>query len=324
MSAELEDCAVPIKDYYKILGVEKNADQNAIKSRFRKLAKELHPDVNPGDKDAEKKFTEISEAYDVLGSADNRKKYDALVEQQRSGRFHAPGGVQYSYAGGMGDDGVDWDAILSTMFGWEGGSYAAGRRGASDGDSGYEFEGFRGFQDSGGIFGGDSRFNSALDIENMIQVPLKEAFTGAEKTIRIAGKDQVRFKIPAGIQPGERVRLDSLGKEDGSGRRGDRLLKIELTAETGVALDGINLTVEREIAPWDAALGTTLPLSPLDKEIKVKVKPGTRGGTVLRVRGQGYIDRAGRRGDLLVKLTIQNPAALPEAARKAYEEIHKG
>ncbi|MDR0396136.1 MAG: DnaJ domain-containing protein [Oscillospiraceae bacterium] len=309
---------MPIKDYYKILGVDKNADQAAIKSRFRKLAKELHPDVNPGDKESEKKFTEVSEAYDVLGSADNRKKYDALVEQQRAGRFHAPGGGQYAYSSGMGDDGIDWDAILSTMFGWEGGSYSAAG-GGKGGSGGYDFEGFRGFNDIGGVFGGDSRYNSPLDIENTIQVPLKDAFIGAEKTIRVAGKDQVRFKVPAGIQPGERIRLDGLGKEDGSGRRGDRLLKIELTAETGLSLEGIDIRAEREISPWDAALGTTVPLSPLDKEIKVKVKPGTRGGTVLRVRGQGYRDRDGRRGDLLVRLSIQNPQVLPEAVRKAYE-----
>jgi curved DNA-binding protein len=312
---------VPIKDYYKILGVEKNADQAAVKSRFRKLAKELHPDVNGGDKDAERKFTEVSEAYDVLGNADNRKKYDTLVEQQRSGRFNAQGAGQYSY-GGMGEDGIDWDAILGAMFGWEGGSYTPGNHGAGGGSSGYDFEGFRGFGDMGGVFGGDSRYNSPLDIENTIQVPLKEAFTGTEKTIRIGGKDQVRFTVPAGIQPGERIRLDGLGREDGNGRRGDRLLKVELTAETGLSLDGINLTAERELTPWDAALGATLPLSPLDKEIKVKVKPGTRGGTVLRARGQGYRDRDGRRGDLLVKLTIQNPAPLPESVRRAYEAVH--
>ncbi|GHU75185.1 hypothetical protein AGMMS49992_18620 [Clostridia bacterium] len=301
---------MPIKDYYQILGVEKTATQDQVKSRFRKLAKELHPDVNP-DKEAERRFTEVSEAYDVLGNKDNRKKYDQLVEQQRTGRVQ--------YGGGSVADDIDWDSILSTMFGWEGGSYAAGHR-----SSGYDFEGFSGFGgDMGDLFGtSGGSFASTLDIENTIQVPLKEAFNGTEKTIRIAGKDQVKFKVPAGVQPGERIRLDGLGKEDSKGRRGDRLLKIELTAETGVQLDGINLVVEREITPWDAALGTSLPMSPLGQEIHVKVKPGARSGMKLRVRGQGYRDRAGHRGDLLVSLTIQNPTTLPEVIRNAYSTVH--
>jgi curved DNA-binding protein len=310
---------LPIKDYYKILGVDKAADQSAIKTRFRKLAKELHPDTHPGDKDAEKKFTEVSEAYDVLGNDANRKKYDALVEQQRSGRFRPGGNAAYSYSSGMGDDGIDWDAILSTMFGWEGGSYAAGGRDSRDDP--FASGGFGGM---GEMFGGDmARFNSTLDIENTIQVPLKEAFTGTEKTIRIAGKDAVRFRIPAGVQPGERVRLDGQGKEDASGRRGDRLLRIELTAETGLSLEGINIIAAKDITPWDAALGTTISLTPLDKEIKVKVKPGAKSGSTLRVRGQGYRDRSGHRGDLMVKITIQNPDILPDAIRGAYGTVHQ-
>ena len=308
---------MPLKDYYQILGVDKNADADTIKTAYRNLAKEHHPDANKGDRSAEKRFTEINEAYDVLGSDGNRRKYDSLVEQERTGRYHPPGGRN---AQGF-DDGVDWDAILSSLFGWEGGSYAAGHGG------GFSFESFSRGDASDPFFGTDGVYTrntsrKSLDVENTIRLTLREAYSGAEKTIRIAGKDQIRFRVPAGIRPGERIRLEGMGDEK-DGRRGDRYLKVELTAEPGLSLDGLDVTLEREIAPWDAALGTSIKLSPLKDELTVKVQPGTRGGVKLRVRGQGYRDRDGNRGDLFVMLTIQNPDPLPEAAREAYRKLRK-
>ncbi|MDR1569301.1 MAG: DnaJ domain-containing protein [Oscillospiraceae bacterium] len=316
---------MPIKDYYKVLGVEKTADATAVKTAYRKLAKDHHPDRNNGSKDAEQRFTEINEAYDVLGNEENRKKYDALVEQERTGRFHPQSGR----ASQGFEDGVDWDEILSAMFGWEGGSYAAGHSRNRGGFSGYSpeysFEGFANGDPDDPFFGEGGVYTrvggrGSLNVENTIQVSLKEAFAGAEKTIRIAGSEPVRFQIPAGAQPGERIRLEGMGGSDAKGNRGDRILKIELTAEPGLTLDGLNVTVEREISPWDAALGATLTLSPLKEELSVRVQAGARSGMKLRVRGQGYRDRSGRRGDLFVSLTIQNPSPLPEYVRAAYDK----
>jgi len=282
-----------IKDYYKILGVDKSASADTIKAAFRKLAKAHHPDANQGDKAAEQRFMEISEAYEVLGNEENRKKYDDLVEQERSGRFHPPQGN-----GQAGMD-IDWDDILSQMFGWTGGSFAAGH--SPFGRGGFAYE--------------------SLDVENTIRVPLREAFAGAEKTIRIGGKEQVKFRIPAGIQPGERIVLPGKGKAGKDGHRGDRLLRIELTGDSNLVLDGLDLHMAQDIAPWDAALGTTLELTPLDKQLSVKVKPGARSGMKLRVAGQGYRDRSGNRGDLFIELTVQNPRTLPAEVTEFYKTM---
>lgn len=282
-----------IKDYYKVLGVDKNASADTIKAAFRKLAKAHHPDANQGDQAAEQRFMEISEAYEVLGNEENRKKYDDLVEQERSGHFHPPQGN-----GQTGMD-IDWDDILSQMFGWTGGSFAAGHSPFGRGAFTYE----------------------NLDVENTIRVPLREAFAGAEKTIRIGGKEQVKFRIPAGIQPGERIVLPGKGNVGKDGHRGDRLLRIELTGADNLVLDGLDLHMAQEIAPWEAALGATLEVTPLDKQLSVKVKPGARSGMKLRVAGQGYRDRSGNRGDLFIELTIQNPRTLPAEVTAFYKTM---
>lgn len=311
---------MPIKDYYKALGVDKSADTDTIKTAYRKLAKEHHPDRNKGSKEAEQRFTEINEAYDVLGSEENRKKYDSLVEQQRTGRYTPPGGRS-----GAGYDDVNWDEILSQMFGWEGGSYAAGH---SPFGGGFSFESFSNGDPDDPFFGDGGVYTRrtsrrSLDITNTIRVPLRDAFVGAEKTIRISGGEPLRFRVPAGIRSGEAIRLEGLGNTDSKGNKGDRLLVIELTAETGLSLDGLDIIVDREITPWDAALGTTIKLAPLKEEISIKVKPDTRSGMRLRVRAHGYRDRDGRRGDLYVSLTVQNPSSLPEEIREAYEKAQR-
>ena len=195
---------------------------------------------------------------------------------------------------------IDWDDILSQMFGWTGGSFAAGRSPFGRG-GGFAYE--------------------SLDVENTIRVPLREAFIGAEKTIRIGGTEQVKFRIPAGIQPGERIVLPGKGKAGQDGRRGDRLLRIELTGAEGLVLDGLDLRMAHEIPPWDAALGTTLEITPLDKQLSVKVKPDARSGMKLRVAGQGYRDRSGNRGDLFIELVIQNPRTLPAEVAEFYKTM---
>ena len=153
----------------------------------------------------------------------------------------------------------------------------------------------------------------------------KSGDADALKSVKLAisGGEPLRFRVPAGIRSGEAIRLEGLGNTDSKGNKGDRLLVIELTAETGLSLDGLDIIVDREITPWDAALGTTIKLAPLKEEISIKVKPDTRSGMRLRVRAHGYRDRDGRRGDLYVSLTVQNPSSLPEEIREAYEKAQR-
>ena len=240
---------MPIKDYYKTLGVGKDAKTDAIKSAYRKLAKEHHPDRNKGSKEAERKFAEINEAYEVLGNDENRRKYDQLTEQQRSGKYTPPQG----YTSVNFDGELDWDAILGQMFGFArpGGKNSKGGDGGFAGAGGFDFSSFSRGDADDPFFGTNG------------------VYTRTERA----------------------------------------------------PVENLDITVERNIAPWDAALGGTLKVISSKNEINVKIPPNTRSGVKLRVRGQGKADRAGKRGDLYIKLTIQNPDPLPEAARDFYRRM---
>lgn len=317
------------KDYYKVLGLEKGASAADIKKTYRKLAKKYHPDTNAGDKASEDKFKEISEAYEVLGEEDKRAKYDELYDDMKSGRFRAGtgggfdpsmynnyagfggnnGGYQYTWTSADGD-GSDFSDFFNMFFGGGGGA----RRGG-------------GFED---IFGGAGRrgydYNEkGQDIEAKVSIGIKEAYKGGEQAITLqtdSGTKTVKFKVPAGIQPGEKIKLSGLGSPGyNKGKSGDLYLEIDLKPEAGFTLEGADLVKTIDVYPWQAALGDEMLVSTLDERLNVKIPAGIQSGGKLRLASRGYPAKNGKRGALSLIVRIVNPAHLSDEMKVLYEQL---
>ena len=320
------------KDYYKVLGLEKDATAENIKKTYRKLAKKYHPDTNPGNKASEEKFKEISEAYEVLGDKDKRAKYDALYEDMKSGRFNAGtgggfdpskyrteagnnGGYQYTWSS-AGDDGsaADFSDFFNMFFSGGGG------RGSGFGDIfGSRTNGRR----AGGGF--ESYSENGQDIDARVEIGIKQAYKGGEQAITLqteSGTKTVKFKIPAGIQPGEKIKLSGLGGPGyGKGKAGDLYLVIDLKPEAGFSLDGSDLVKTIDIYPWQAALGDELLVTTLDERLNVKIPAGIQPGGKLRLAARGYPVKNGKRGALSLVVRIVNPAHMTEDVKELYEQL---
>ena len=294
---------VETKDYYAILGVDKKATSDEIKKAYRKLAKQYHPDIAGNTKENVDKFKEISEAYEILSNEENRKKYDQLMDDIRSGRnpYGAAGGQSaggwQTYQGGGAGFG-DWDDILSQFFGMGADSYSSG------------FARSRGF-----------KHPTSLDVENIITVSLRDAYAGGKKTIRLDDGKTVDFTLPAGVLAGERIKLSGLGRQGPDGRKGNRILQVEIARDDELELNGLDVTMKLTVTPWTAALGGKEDVKPFDSRITVQIPAGSRSGQRLRVRGQGYRDRQGRRGDLYLLLTLQNPSYISPEMRELYSRL---
>lgn len=296
---------VETKDYYAILGVDKKATSDEIKKAYRKLAKKYHPDIAGNTKENVDKFKEISEAYEILSSDENRRKYDQLMDDIRSGRNPygsgaggGPGADWQTYTSGSAGGFGDWDDILSQFFGMGADSYSSG------------------FARSRGV-----KHQTSLDVENIITVSLRDAYTGGRKTIRLDDGKTVDFNLPAGVLAGERIKLSGLGRVGADGRKGNRILQVEIARDDELDLNGLDVTMKLTIAPWTAALGGKADVRPFDSRITVQIPAGSRAGQRLRVPGQGYRDRQGRRGDLYLQLTIQNPSYISSEMRELYRKL---
>ncbi len=298
---------VDTKDYYAILGVDKKATSDEIKKAYRKLAKKYHPDVAGNTKENVDKFKEISEAYEILSNDENRRKYDQLMDDIKHGRNPygaaaggsggAGGWHTYTSTGGAGGFG-DWDDILSQFFGMGADSYSSG------------FARSRGFKSQ-----------TSLDVENIITVSLRDAYAGGKKTIRLDDGKTVDFNLPAGVLAGDRIKLTGLGRTGPDGRKGNRILQVEIAKDDELDLNGLDVTMSVSVAPWTAVLGGKIDVRPFDSRITVQIPANSRGGQRLKVRGQGYRDRQGRRGDLYLKLEIQNPSYISSEMRDLYQKL---
>ena len=307
------------RDYYEILGVDKKASQDEIKKAYRKLAKKYHPDTHPGDKAAEDKFKEANEAYEVLGDAEKRKKYDQFGREGQfangadfdPSQYGFGNNVRYEYRQGVNGDFSDF---FNMFFG------------GSD-----PFDSFGG---SGGIFGQKqargSRFTQnrqmkGEDNEATLEITPAEGFSGAERKISFrtaSGERTISLKIPAGIKPGERIKLTGQGGPGvNGGKNGDLYLKVEFRRDSGFELEGMNLEAQVELFPWEAALGAEISFMTLDGKISVKIPAGIQTGNKIRVGGKGYRDKAGARGDLYLRVKIVNPERLDKAQRELYEKL---
>jgi curved DNA-binding protein len=297
------------RDFYQILGVSKDASQEEIQRAYRKLAREYHPDVNK-DPAAEDRFKDVSEAYNVLSDPQNRRRYDAFgpgfrqvpedVDPQawrraqaaagagRAGR--ASGGFSYGPASEM-----DLDDLLGGLFG--------GRAG-------------RGW---GPVPGSDQTAEIELTIE--------EAYRGVRRSITLGtgpGARSVDVTIPPGVTDGQRIRLAGQGGRGSDGARsGDLYLVVRIAPHRGYRLEGRDLHVELRLAPWEAALGTSVAVETPGGQAKVTVPSGTSSGRRLRLRGRGLPNPKGKPGDLLAEARIMVPASPSAAERDLFEQLAK-
>jgi curved DNA-binding protein len=303
------------KDYYKILGVDKNATQEEIKKAYRKLAMKYHPDRNPGDKSAEEKFKEITEANEVLSDPEKRKKYDTLGANWK----------QYEYAGRGFDD-------FFTQFGRSARNRGTDFEFTTDfGDLFGNFGGFSDFFES--FFGGKSKktksnfdFNSskssAIDIEADLNISLEEAFNGTERQIPVDGK-KIKIKINPGIKDGQKLRLKGLGRSKVSGgNKGDLYLNIHILKHPFYEIKDDNLYYNLDIDLYTAVLGGKETIRTLDgKKVSINIPEGTESEKILRLKNLGMIKENGMRGDLFVKIHITIPKNLSEEEKQLFRKL---
>jgi curved DNA-binding protein len=305
------------RDAYQVLGVSRDADQSEIQRAYRRLARTLHPDVNK-DPGAEDGFKELAEAYDVLSDPDQRKRYDAFgpdfrrvgadvdtdaYRRARASAGAAPGGRRPSGWGGAAPTGdfqytggdVDLEDLLGGMFG------ARGR-----GRAGW------------GPVGGS-------DQETVVEVTVEEAYSGTERTLSISGSGGPRtidVVIPAGVVDGQRIRLRGQGGQgSGGGGDGDLYLIVRISPHPRYRVDGRDLHVLLPIAPWEAALGASLPIETPGGDATLRVPAGTSSHRRLRLKGRGLPNKRGRPGDLYAETQIRVPTSPSAAERDLFEQL---
>jgi curved DNA-binding protein len=307
------------RDYFKVLGVERGADADAVKRSFRKLARQYHPDVNPGDATAEAKFKEISEAYEVLSDPDKRRRYEQFGQywsQAGGGAGAAPGfDVDFGRYG-------NFDEFINDLLGRFGGAQGSAGFGAGPGGFGFS-GGFPGGFASG--FGGPATGRSGvlnLDAEATISLSFAEAFRGCERTLAV-NEERVQVRVPAGVRSGSRLRLKGKGNlQPGTGRRGDLYLNLQLQDHPIWRLDGDQLRADLPLSLDELALGGEVRVATPDGEATVQVPPGVALGRSLRLKGKGWPIKDGR-GDLLLSLTLKLPERFSDTERQLLEKLRE-
>lgn len=300
---------VEYKDYYKLLGVSKGASKEDVAKAFKKLARKYHPDLNPNDKDAEAKFKEINEAYEVLKDDEKRRLYDQLGPNWQHGQnFQRPPGYENMNFGNF--EGGDFSDFFETIFGGGGFRRSAGGFGADP-------------------FGGyGNRPRRGRDVEATLNLTLEEAYRGGRKAVTIqdtgpSGAKTLEVNIPAGVKDGAKIRLSGQGdKGMGGGANGDLYLKVAILPHNRFQLDGLNVVFDLHLAPWEAALGATVRVPTLDGDIELTIPAGTGSGRKLRLRGKG-LGTASARGDQFVRIVIKVPESLTDEERALWEQLRE-
>lgn len=312
------------KDFYAILGVSQDASESEIKKAYRKLARQWHPDQNPGDDAAEKRFKEIGEANAVLSDPEQRQEYDAVRQMAR-------GGARFT-AGGPGAGAGGFEDIFSAFAGAAGpGGGAGGQRVrfSQGGGQGINLEDILGGMGGGSPFGGAYADYGApagprrgRDVEARTSLTFRQAVTGDTVTLRSSDGGTITAKVPAGVKDGQKIRLRGKGEPgDAGASNGDLMLQVTVEPHPVFGRDGNNLTVDLPVTFAEAALGATVEVPTLDgKAVKVKVAPGTPSGRTLRLKGRG-VQTAKGTGDLLAKVTVVVPQRLTDEATAAIEAL---
>ncbi|MDB5210571.1 MAG: hypothetical protein JWQ30_1398, partial [Sediminibacterium sp.] len=284
-------------DYYKTLGINKNATEDDIKKAYRKLARKLHPDLNPNDKEANKKFQQLNEANDVLSDPEKRKKYDTYGENWQHGEEYekarqAQG--RQGFAGGQGFsgdfEGTDFSDLFGSMF--------------------------------GGGRGGQSKFKGQ-DYNTELQLSLRDAYTTHSQTLSVNGKN-VRITIPAGIENGQTIKLKGYGaKGMNGGPDGDLYITFNIANDARFKRSGNDLHVTENIDLYTAVLGGEIMVDTMDGKIKLKVKPETQNGSKTRVKGKGFpvYKKEGAFGDLFITYQVLVPTNLTEQQKELFTQL---
>jgi len=304
---------VEYKDYYKTLGVSKNASAEEVKKAYRKLARQHHPDVNKKP-EAEKRFKEINEANEVLSDPEKRKRYDTVGPEwerfQQGGQ--RPGGFQWVYTGQPGADPFNGEAggfsdFFRTLFG----------EGAAD-------------FDTGPLFGRPStrraRSVAGADVESEVEITLAEAYKGTERTVEMRMPDgttrRLSVKIPAGVRDGQRIRLAGQGAPGGrGGPAGDLFLRVRVRPHPVFQRDGDDLRLDLPVALHEALLGAEVTVPTLKGRVSLRIPPETQNGRTIRLAGQGMPRSGGGHGDLYVTVKVVLPTKLTEKERELVNEL---
>jgi len=315
--------SVQFEDYYKVLGVSRDASQDEIRTAFRKLARKYHPDVSEDKEAGEEKFKQINEAYEVLGDADKRKKYDRLGANWQHGQDFS------GFAGG--------GAGRGNPFGGGGGSQSF----HFDGSTGFSdfFESMFGQRAAGGADPFGSAYGQAprsprpargADIEADLLVTLDEVMNGASRQLQLNRPDEngeprkrtVKVAIPRGVSQGQNIRLAGLGQPGHhGGTAGDLYLKARFARHPEYRLRGSDLIHDLELAPWEAALGTELPVPTPHGKVKLKIPAATQPGTEMRLRGKGLANGADNHGDLYIAINVAIPGELSDDDRVLWQAL---
>lgn len=279
------------KDYYKVLGVESDASQTEIKKAYRRLARQYHPDRNPGNEAAEEKFKGINEAYEVLGNEEKRKDYDADRHRRASG-FR-------SWSQRAGRQATGFEDIFDGVF-----------------------NRYRSQQSTSRTTTQPRPQPQDLDIEQPVDVTLREAYTGTNRLITL-NMDQFEVTIPPGVRTGSKVRVRGKGKRDLSGQRGDLYLRVTVLEDPKFKREGSHLVVEVPVSLYTAVLGGEVRVPTLDGAVILKIPPGTSGGQRLRLRGKGMprLKNPEQFGDLFAEIEVRVPKGLSARERELFETL---
>ncbi|MCD9853547.1 DnaJ domain-containing protein [Epilithonimonas sp. JDS] len=296
-------------DYYKTLEISKTASADEIKKAYRKLARKYHPDMNPNDKEAEKKFKELNEANEVLSNAENRAKYDKYGEnwkhgeeyeraqqQQRQQYQGNPGG---RFSGADFGEGEDFSDFFQSMFGGNGGGFGRSSRGSASG----KFKG--------------------QDVSAELNLNLRDAAKTHQQTFDINGK-KVRITIPAGVYDGQQIKLKGHGNPGmNGGPNGDLYITFNISEDKDFKRDGDNLRTSVDIDLYTAILGGDANIETLDGSVKLKVKPETQNGTTVRLKGKGFpvYKKEGEHGDLYVTYNVKIPTNLTDKQKELFQQL---
>ncbi len=295
------------KDYYEVLGVDKNASKKDIKNVYRKLAKRYHPDLNPNDPQAQEKLKDINEAYEVLGDEEKRRRYDTF---------------------GQGTNFTNGQHFDPSDFGFDnlGKNFTYTYNGK---------EGFGDFSDFFNMFFGNSNFGSdnffgnkknfthekpKQNYENKIFVTLKEAYNGTTKNISLNVGHEIKtisVKIPRGILPGKKIKIN--GNKVGLGE--NIYLEVNINEYNNFKLEGLDLTSKVDLLPWEAYFGTKVLVDTLSGKVKVNIPEKIQGGKKIRIPKKGYRNMKGNKGNLYIKINIVNPSTLTKDEEKLYKKL---
>ncbi len=330
--------AVKFRDYYETLGVQRSASPEEVQAAYRKLARKFHPDVNKS-RDAEEKFKQINEAYEVLKDPEKRRRYDALGDGWRTGEdFRPPPGWDFGFGGAgghtgsggpgggfafdFGDLGRGFSDFFEQLFG-------GARSGGSGGFGGGGF---------GGPFGGFGResvreTDTGQDTHAEVTIPLEDACRGGRRMVTLESREPgpngterrtsrtFEVTIPAGITDGKRLRLRGQG-EAGYGGRGDLYITVHIAAHPVFRVKDRDLEVDVPVTPWEAALGAEVEVPTVEGRARVRIPAGIRSSQRIRIKGRG-LGSGAERGDLYAAIRIEVPRRLSQRERELFEELSR-